>query len=435
MSSTNPTGVVAREKVKPGIWRRRDAKNRWRYEIVFRASDGRQRRQTVVGGLREAETALADVKARMGKGERVTPNPSLTFGAAAEQWLAAKSPNLTPKTISAYRYALDGHLLPAFGRMRLDRLDVTDVSKFVARMNGAAYRREVQVRNGQKATASNGYSAATIKAVLIPMSRTVAYAKRNLGFAGENPVTALDIDERPGYRQHKVAKPKLGRDDLDRLIAHAAPPYQQIIATAAALGTRMGETLGIEWRHVDFDAGFVVIEQQANDKRQISRLKTDKSRRRIEAPDWLLTMLRELRLASAHSDDADLVFCTSTGRPHGHGNVLSRGLYAALGRAGLPRTTFHSLRHTHASLWIKDGGDVITLSRRLGHANPQITMSVYATEIEESVDHSIRKARVNALFDGTGMAASMAAAGTHSGEYATTGAGAEVLSLPARDAS
>ena len=87
------------------------------------------------------------------------------------------------------------------------------------------------------------------------------------------------------------------------------------------------------------------------------------------------------------------MFCTATGSPHSHGNVLARGLYPALDRAGLPRTTFHSLRHTHASLWIKDGGDVITLSKRLGHANPQITMSVYADGIEEAADHSIRRAR------------------------------------------
>ena len=39
---------------------------------------------------------------------------------------------------------------------------------------------------------------------------------------------------------------------------------------------------------------------------------------------------------------------------------------------------------------------MITLSKRLGHANPQITMSVYADEIEEGADHSIRRARVNA---------------------------------------
>jgi len=104
----------------------------------------------------------------------------------------------------------------------------------------------------------------------------------------------------------------------------------------------------------------------------------------------------------------DLVFCTKTGKPQGHGNALARGLCPALDRAALPRTSFHSLRHTHASLWIKDGGDVITLSKRLGHATPQVTMTTYADEIEEANDSAIRRARVNARFGATKMAARMA---------------------------
>ncbi len=95
--------------------------------------------------------------------------------------------------------------------------------------------------------------------------------------------------------------------------------------------------------------------------------------------------------------------------PHGHGNVLGRGLYPALDRAGLPRTSFHSLRHSHASLWIKGGGDLITLSKRLGHKTPQITMTTYAHEIEEAQDNAARTARVEAMFSGTEMAAVLAA--------------------------
>jgi hypothetical protein len=79
---SKPAPVVTREKVKVGIWRRRSAKGRCVYEITFRDSDRRQRRQVVPGGLREAETALADVKSRMGRGERVAPNPSLIFAVA-----------------------------------------------------------------------------------------------------------------------------------------------------------------------------------------------------------------------------------------------------------------------------------------------------------------------------------------------------------------
>ena len=44
----------------------------------------------------------------------------------------------------------------------------------------------------------------------------------------------------------------------------------------------------------------------------------------------------------------------------------------------LPRVTLHALRHFHASALIAAGRDVVTVSRRLGHASPTITLSVYA---------------------------------------------------------
>ena len=45
---------------------------------------------------------------------------------------------------------------------------------------------------------------------------------------------------------------------------------------------------------------------------------------------------------------------------------------------GLPKSTFHSLRHSHASALIAAGIDVVTVSRRLGHASPALTLSTYS---------------------------------------------------------
>jgi integrase len=44
---------------------------------------------------------------------------------------------------------------------------------------------------------------------------------------------------------------------------------------------------------------------------------------------------------------------------------------------GMPNITLHTLRHTHASQLIAAGVDVLTVSRRLGHGSPAITLSVY----------------------------------------------------------
>ena len=44
----------------------------------------------------------------------------------------------------------------------------------------------------------------------------------------------------------------------------------------------------------------------------------------------------------------------------------------------LPTVTLHALRHTHVSQLIASGLDVVTVSRRIGHSNPTVTLTVYA---------------------------------------------------------
>ena len=44
----------------------------------------------------------------------------------------------------------------------------------------------------------------------------------------------------------------------------------------------------------------------------------------------------------------------------------------------LPKVTFHALRHTHVSQLIAAGLDVVSVSRRVGHSNPTVTLGLYA---------------------------------------------------------
>jgi integrase len=44
----------------------------------------------------------------------------------------------------------------------------------------------------------------------------------------------------------------------------------------------------------------------------------------------------------------------------------------------MPDITFHALRHTRASQLIDAGVDVVTISKRFGHSNPNITLRIYA---------------------------------------------------------
>jgi len=45
---------------------------------------------------------------------------------------------------------------------------------------------------------------------------------------------------------------------------------------------------------------------------------------------------------------------------------------------GMPQITLHALRHTLASQLIDAGIDPVRICKRLGHANPSVTMKIYA---------------------------------------------------------
>jgi hypothetical protein len=73
----------------------------------------------------------------------------------------------------------------------------------------------------------------------------------------------------------------------------------------------------------------------------------------------------------------DLVFPNGAGSPENQGNLLNRGFYPALRRAGLRKIRFHDLRHTYASLLIANGEHPKRIQALMGHSSINVTMDVY----------------------------------------------------------
>jgi integrase len=96
----------------------------------------------------------------------------------------------------------------------------------------------------------------------------------------------------------------------------------------------------------------------------------------VDLPAELVQELRRWQLAcppGAH----DLVFPNGAGKPEDHANLLHRGFYPALRRAGLRKIRFHDLRHTYASLLIANGENVKRIQSLMGHSSATVTLDVY----------------------------------------------------------
>jgi len=245
-------------------------------------------------------------------------------------------------------------------------------------------------------------------------ARTIGHAHRVLSKALSD-AAENDLVSRNVCRARKAPKVDGSEmaivQDVPALIEALRPARLFAIAmTALFTGMRLGEVLALRWGRLDIDGKMVKVREALEETRAHGvRFKEPKSKagvRDISLPDVVVDVLREyrkqqlelrLQLGTGRPGNDDLVFHTIEGGPQAPNNVSAEwsDLAAWL---GIPEITFHALRHTHASQLIDAGVDVVTISKRLGHSKPDITLRIYAHRFQK--DDSKAAAAINAAFGG-----------------------------------
>jgi integrase len=289
-------------------------------------------------------------------------SPRTTFADIADEWLRdqehrVRVGDLQIRTLEIYELGLRRHSLPELGTLQVRAITPDDL---------VAWNRRRQ---------AEGYTPDSIRAWWTPLRLVLGHAVRR-GVIDANPADKLMANERP--RVGAGRQRFLTRVEMQRLLAEARSPYRLAIATGLFAGLRVSEALGLVWDDVESETEHIRVRFQMGRDGERRRLKTAAASRGVILMPQLAHELRRHRLASPFSDDGDLLFASSGGKTIGHRNLTARGLERACGRAALSGVTFHVLRHTFASLLIAQGHDPVFVSRQLGHANPAITLRVYA---------------------------------------------------------
>ena len=102
-------------------------------------------------------------------------------------------------------------------------------------------------------------------------------------------------------------------------------------------------------------------------------------------PASLVTMLDGYldEIGVDREDERALVFTSPTGGSLRYSNFRKRVWYPAVERAALPPIGFHDLRRTAATVLVANNIDMKTAQVRLGHANPALTLKIYAQATTE----------------------------------------------------
>jgi integrase len=138
----------------------------------------------------------------------------------------------------------------------------------------------------------------------------------------------------------------------------ACPEYLKLmVKVMVSSGMRIGETIYLEWKDIDFSLGQIKI----RNKPELEFNPKNKKERVIPVPDDLLKELKAKRKKSG------FVFPTKDGNPRK--NNIRREFLKAGGKAGLEKRVHpHLLRHTYASHLAMAGVDLPTIKELMGHS-------------------------------------------------------------------
>lgn len=377
--------------MKGNITRRGQKSWRLKFEAAERdPSTGKRRTRyiTVRGTKKEAQSELIKLLAEVDAGTAVDPS-KMTVAEYVRGWIDG-AVHLAPKTLERYRELIEKQIIPHLGAVQLRKLrpsQIADWHVLLLREGG---------RDGRSlAPRTVGHAHRVLHSALARAAKLEMVSRNVASVLAPPKVEAREVE---CLTEGQIA------DALLKLEGHQ---LYSLVVVALGTGMRRGELCAIQWRQVDLEAGVLQVERSLEETNQGLRVKPPKSRygrRKISLPVSVINVLRahrvkqsELRLAIGlgRLEPDDLVFSREDGSPLSPDRLSQQWRRVAVS-LGLPAVTFHAFRHTHASALVAAGLDILTISRRLGHGSPGITLGIYA-HLFSNTDSAAAKAMDAAL--------------------------------------
>jgi len=306
----------------------------------------------------------------------------LTVGEYLNGWLRDSVRGTVKETTYAnYSYITHVHISPALGRVKLKSLTPAHVRGF--------YTEKTQTN----------LSAATVKKMHVVLRRALSQAVSD----GLIPRNAADSVKPPrASAPGEEIRPLNSEECSAFLEASRGERLEALYVLAVHCGLREGELLALRWEDVDLEAakpallvrrtitrgedgrGYVVGASTKSGKGRRVRL----TRRAVMAlKDHRKHQLEEkMRLAGLWQEQG-LVFPNETGSLFNPSNLRNRSFKRIKARSGIREDLrFHDLRHTCATLLLREGVNVKVVSEMLGHASIIITLNTYSHVLPDMQD-------------------------------------------------
>ena len=279
------------------------------------------------------------------------------FQEVANQWQESKKSIVKHSTMCAYMLVLQTHLVPYFGTMT--KITEADVQQFIIEK------------------LSSGLAKKTVKDTVSVLKSIVKYGNKHKIF----PFEEWEIKYPTETTAHHLQTLTLYHQRiLMRYLIDEPTPQNIGILLSICTGMRIGEVCALKWDDIDFNHKIITVKHTVGriyncelklTEKIYSSPKTQNSYREIPISKQLFQSLKVVRKISNSPFVVGL--STHSKEPRAYRDYFSR----LLNRLGIPKITFHGLRHTFATRCIESQCDYKTVSTLLGHSNVATTLNLY----------------------------------------------------------
>ena len=342
------------------------------FELRYRV-DGSVKTETFRGNKKAAAARLRELMSAVDKGQHIDRSVITISVFVAERISIWDVGTRTRENYANLAKLIAAHL----GGVQLQRLRTLDVERWHTALRAA------------------GLAPSTIRAAHRMLVRVLADAVHHklaiANIAREQPPPRAPV-RRVTVPTEDAIGPMLARLDGDA--------FRVPVVLTLATAVRRSELLSLAWRHVDMDGATLRIERALDETAAggvtFKLPKTESGVRTISLPAAAVAALREhwrhqaemrLALGVGRPSGDDLVFPGMDGQPRSP-CAFSVAWHRTVRRLGLPQVTWHALRHLSASLLLRHGVDLATVSERIGHSRPDTTARLYLHSVTKDDRHA-----------------------------------------------
>lgn len=312
-----------------------------RYQVRIRDASRRQTSKTFKRRA-DAEKWEREQLRKRDFPETVQEEYELTFGDLVSLYRKHHLRNKAGSTQQRYNCMLNKYILPVFAEVKASDIRISDIDEWFRRL---------QLRTS--------LSSKTLNHCLTAFKGVFNWSARRQ-FVENNPtapIQPIPLEEREFTYW--------SQDEIGQFLVHMADDhYYPVFVIALNTGMRLNEITGLQWDKVDLDRGVIrVARTWCKDEKRLKDTTKGRKVRSVPINETLRRVLVECKLRS----EGPWVVTEPNGERFHSRNFTQRIFKPRCKEIGVRNIRFHDLRHTFASHFVMNGGDLYVLQKLLGH--------------------------------------------------------------------